>query len=57
MLFAGRWYEREQENAGLERVKNWASSLNSRLSDTDVIIHGHTDEVGLETSVAISKVT
>ena len=41
----GRWYEWEQEKAGLERVKHWASSLRSRLNDSDVIIHGHTDEV------------
>ena len=31
-------------------MKHWASSLNSRLDDADVIIHGHTDEVGLQTS-------
>ena len=46
VLHLRRWYEWEQEKAGLERVKHWASSLKSRLNDSDVIIHGHADEVG-----------
>ena len=31
-------------------MKHWALNLDSRFDDADVIIHGHTDEVGQKTA-------
>ena len=39
------WYELEQTETGLGRVKSWAEGLSSRLSDEDIFIHSNTDEV------------
>jgi hypothetical protein len=40
------WWEEQQTALGLARVKSWAAGLESRLADTDIFIHGNTDEVG-----------
>ena len=50
-----RWFESEQTSAGLARVRSWAAALSSRLKDSDVFIHGNTDEV--TTSPPISTVS
>ena len=40
-----RWFEHQQTEAGVKRVKDWAAAKNSRLDDSDIFISGNADEV------------
>ena len=40
-----RWFEQQQTEAGVKRVKDWAAAKSSRLEDSDIFISGNADEV------------
>ena len=40
-----RWFEEQQTEAGVKRVKDWAAAKSSRLEESDIFISGNADEV------------
>ena len=44
-LLLPRWFEQQQTEAGVKRVKDWAAAKSSRLEDSDIFISGNADEV------------
>ena len=43
--FDPRWFEQQQTESGVKRVRDWAAAKNSRLDDSDIFISGNADEV------------